>query len=185
MIPPDVQTARSRAVALRAVLRDGYETACSKGFAPATWDALPSKIAFAFTELREAELAAHSDVPPREPWTREVIDYAVRVGGVLVGLYGDDWHVRPSHLPRRAVAHTPVEVVLWPLVAASSDAIQAWRAGEATGRANVLIHLERAIADACAIYEHASGLDAIVGLREVVDANKGRAVRHGHAERAG
>lgn len=44
------------------MLRDGYETACAKGFAPATWDALPSKIAFTFTELREAELAAHSDV---------------------------------------------------------------------------------------------------------------------------
>lgn len=180
MIAPDVQHARDRAADLKRVLADAYDVACDRGFAAVTWPLVPAKLAFAITELREAEGAAHGHPDPGA-WVVEVLDYVVRVGGVLVGLHGLDWNVRPAAMTTTCITFQPVEVVLWPLVRHACDAIQSWRDGEQNA-SRVQYQLERGVATGIAIYEAATQRDAVVALREVVERNRARPMKHGHHE---
>lgn len=182
-IPPDIRAHRDRAADLQRVLRDAYDVACAAGFAPVSWPVIPAKLAFAVTEIREAQGAAHGDRDP-EAWATEVLDFVARVGGVLVGLRGDEWSVRPPDWMAVRVRWTPVEVTLWPLLSLTCDALQAWRAGERNAY-RVQYLLERAVALGVAIYEQATGADAVVALRAIVERNRMRPVRHGHVENAG
>lgn len=126
-----------------------------------------------------------SDAAAIPPDVQRSRDRAAELQRVLVDAYdvayGTEWCVRPigTYMPR--VRLQPIEVTLWPLVRHACDAIQAWRGGERNA-SRVQYQCERSVATGIAIYEAATGRDAIDALRAVVERNRTRPMRHGHVE---
>lgn len=192
-IPADIAAERDWSTRLRAVLADGLAVSERAGFARPTWDAVPTKLALALTEVREAYGAARADNTEPAAWTTELLDYAIRVGGVLAALW-PGYAVRTTRdavdgaASRRAALYQSIHVTLWPLIEPACDAIQSWRSGAARGGARCQIACEQALAASLVAYASAAGRGAesvVADIATVVDRNRRRPRLHGHHEVAG
>lgn len=193
IIATDIATDRAWSARLRAILDDNADVAERNGFDRPTWQNVPAKLAFALTEIREADGAASSDLGDPLAWTTEILDYVLRVGAVLVVVF-PGWAVRATRdgvsaaAARRSALWRPAWTSLRPIAHATCDAIQQWRGGEERRAAHVATHLECGIRDALMLYASATGHDAdrvLDDLAAVVERNRRRKARHGHAESAG
>lgn len=121
----------------------------SKGFAAATWEDLPTKIACIFCEIEELEAAldAYADnrgspyATGRSVW-RETADVAMYALTILQDVYEGEWTMREVyHGGPRALA-APAELTK-PLRREARGAFEHWRKGE---KKDVKIRLELLLA---------------------------------------
>jgi hypothetical protein len=136
-------------VNLYVLAKQTSDIAAANGFDAPTFDNLPTKVAFAMTELCEAADAKDD----RTAFTEELVDAVMRILGILYPVWGDDWTASRVEQRRRpppgvfCVAFDPVEVLLFAPFRHLCRAVEDWRHNL---RGDVKIDLELALLGAVA-----------------------------------
>ena len=154
-----------------------HDIATANGFDPCTWDNLPIKAMLVITELHEAMDAADG---VGDPLSEELADIAIRLLGMLHGIWGDDWHVRPLVTPVGNNLER-IEVIMRPTGRAVSRAVEAWRCNnqvDARGWLEVALRNTRHVAIRVGV-----NLGDAIYLKCV--KNRGRGKLHGKARAEG
>lgn len=166
-----------------AFANDVLELSVQKGFDAPVWENIPSKLAFVFSEIDEAEC-----VKWRGELAEELADIAIRTLAILRALWGDTWSYRVAPAPTspevaRDLAFLPgnAATLLWPFIRRTNLALQAWRGGR---QDDVRINLEMLLRD---VWNFARNLGFTFEdeLRKKHEKNKLRSQLHGNKESAG
>lgn len=162
---------------------DVLELSVQKGFDAPAWENIPSKLAFVFSEIDEAEC-----VKWRGELAEELADIAIRTLAILRALWGDCWSYRVAPTPAspevaRALAFLSgnAATLLWPFIRRTNHALQAWRSGR---NDDVRINLEMLLRD---VWNFARdfGFTFEDELRKKHEKNKLRSQLYGNKESAG
>lgn len=136
-------------------------------------DTIVQKLILIYTEVTEAEAAVHGN--GADPLAEELADIAIRVTGLLWGLWGDDWVVRGDGT-RAQRMFAPIEVQLRPIRDYLTHAVEAWRKDR---RADVKIALEIVLKETAA-FAGSVGIDLVGEMERKREKNAARPPRHGN-----
>lgn len=154
----------------------------AKGFDAPTWENIPSKLAFVFSEIDEAEC-----VKWRGELAEELADIALRTLAILRAIWGDSWSFRVQpQISAEASADLAfmngnAATLLWPFIRRTNLALTAWRGGR---KDDVRINLEFLLRDVW-YFARSFGFKFEDDLRQKHARNKLRPQLHGNKESAG
>jgi hypothetical protein len=170
-------------VNLYVLAKQTSDVAAANGFDVPTFDNLPTKVAFAMTELFEAADAKDD----RTAFTEELADAVMRILGILYPVWGDDWTASRVEQRRRpppgafCAAFDPVEVLLFAPFRHLCRAVEDWRYNL---RGDVKIDLELALLELWRLAD-SLGLDLDWSIEQKLEKNKGRGHLHGKVRSEG
>jgi hypothetical protein len=144
-------------------------------------DTIVQKLILVYTEVSEGEHAILGD--GADPLAEELADIAIRVTGMLWGIWGDGWSARyPDPNARdfdprvRVNPFQPIEVLLRPIRDYMTHAVEAWRKDD---RVDVRISLELALKETMVV-ARACGIDLVAEMERKREKNATRPERHGN-----
>jgi len=139
-------------------------------------DTVVQKLILVYTEVTEGEASVLAPSPDNDPLAEELADIAIRVTGVLWGIWGDDWSVRSPdpHVPVNPFQ--PIEVVLRPIRDYLTKAVEAWRKDQ---RVDVKVSLELALKETM-VAARACSVDLVGEMERKTEKNAVRPERHGN-----
>jgi len=146
----------------------------ANGFEPPTWDNFTKKLILTYTEVTEAEAAVIGT--GQDPLGEELADIAIRVTGMLWGLWGADWTLREGRQPAPNFPFEPIERVLRPIRDYLTAAVEAWRKDR---KDDVRIALELVIKETTST-SIACGVNLLAEMERKREKNAARPPRHGN-----
>jgi hypothetical protein len=152
----------------------------ANGWEAPTFDSIPVKVMLTITELHEAEQGVTGE--GKDPLPEELADTAIRLIHILESVWPGSWAMRnqwsPLHPSRR---FEPIERLLWPIVAKSCVAVEAWRHDN---EADTRIALELALAEVVKL-ARLLGVALLSEVAAKTEKNAKRGHLHGKARAAG
>jgi len=169
-------TTEKRTMDIKESGRLNLDVIRASGFDEPTWDNLPQKLVLTYTEVTEAEAAVLGHFIQTDPLAEELADIAIRVTGMLWGIWGDDWSVRaPDGLGLRN-PFQPIEVMLRPIRDYLTHAVEAWRKDR---RVDVKVALELVLKETAIVAETCE-IDLVAEMEVKRAKNAARPPRHGN-----
>ena len=155
--------------------------AVARGFDPCTWENMPGKIAFVFTELEEACCAANAHRFVMDAVIEELADIALRTMAIMHGVYGREWQERSTDLAVDSGLFAPLECSLRSVTKYLSNAIGYWRDDD---KVDAGICLELALASLI-MFAKSIGYDLTISIVRKLEKNAYRPKLHGHIRTLG
>jgi hypothetical protein len=160
--------------ALHDLAADADAANRANNFEVPTWDNLPGKLAFLFTESIEEAHEEQANGP--EAVHVEIADAAIRIMSTLNAVWGDAWadRIQFRHVYCRT-AYDRLETMLLPANIQVCKALQAWRKDDRHGAREAL---EVAVLELYRVSDR-MGFDLSAEIARKVEINRGRGALHG------